>query len=193
MQTYWNALGFPGTPASMAVEDAAKFVQWAQYAILQGASENEAKVRYNLDAFWKAKAAAYGSQSAEGKTQLDRLDATAHGIWNALETGKIYSASPSYGDFYLKNVITGGTPARPDADAAAVRARAAAIGAAAASVRANQPSLSAYYTRTAAAIPQHQATASGLWEQEGKTLLGIPIWAWLAGAGILAVLILTKD
>jgi hypothetical protein len=193
MQTYWAALGLAGTPASSAVEEAAKLVQWASYALQQGASANEAKIRYNLDAFWKAKAAAYGSQTPEGKTQLEKLDAMAHGIWNALESGKIYSASPGYLDFYLKNVITGGTPARPEADAAAQRARAAATAAAAASVRASQPALANYYSRTAAAVPQHQKAAAGLWEQTGKEWLGIPVWAWLVGGGILAASLLLRD
>lgn len=185
-------MGFSGAALSQGIEEAAKLVQWAQYAIQQGASENEQAIRYNLDQFWKQKAALYNLESTEGRIQLDMLDARAHGVWDALESGKIFSASPSYAAFYAKQ-LTGGTPARPDAEAAAQRAKAAALGAAAAATRAYQPSVSAAFTRRAALTSSDLSQSTGLWKQDAKTLLGIPIWAWLVGGGIIVASFLLKD
>lgn len=180
---------------SAAVEDAAHWVQWAQAGIMAGAAENDSTIRYNLNQFWMAKNAAYGNESATGRAQLDRLDTFAHGFWQALEAGKMFSASPSYWDFWKKYWV-GGSPDRPEAIAAATSAAAAAAGQEAAANRVggafgvNMATLAA---QNAANIPQELQAANTGWSQEGVAPLGVPLWAWIAGAAALALLFITRD
>lgn len=177
--------------ASAAVENAAQWVQWAQAGIQGGATENEATIRYNLDQFWKLKNAVYGTEDAITDSQLDRLDTFAHGFWQALETGKIYSASPTYWD-YWKKFWFGGTPDRPEAMAAATQAAAAAAGQQAAAQRvggAFGTGMATLAKNNAANIPSELAGSGQLWNQKGVAPLGIPLWAWIAGAVALGVLI----
>lgn len=188
---YAEAFGING--AAPEVEEAAKWVQWAQAGILAGATANDGAIRYNLGQFWQVKSNIYQTADAVGKTQLDRLDTFAHGFWQALETGKMYSATPSYWDFWKKWWI-GGTPDRPESIQAATAAAAAAAGQEAAAQRTGGnfgAGMTQYAQNAAAAIPAQARSAAGLWEQTGVSPLGIPLWGWLAGAGILAVLILT--
>ena len=182
---------------SPAVEDAAKWVQWAQAGIMAGAAENDATIRYNLNQFWTAKAAAYQTASPGDRANLDRLDVWAHGYWSALETGKIYSASPNYWNFW-KSWWAGGTPSNPDSIAAATAAAAANAGqiASAQQVAAEAPAagtfaaaMTALATRNTAQIPANQASAAALWTQPGINPLGVPLWAWGLGAAALIVLI----
>lgn len=190
--TYWAALGLSGSALNPQIEDGARFVQWAVYAMTQGAAENDAKIRYNLDQFWKLKAAHYGGSSALERGQWDKLDGLAHGAWNALETGKIYSAMPSYGS-YLRATVIGGSPARPEAITAASAATTAAQRAAQLAQQAQQPAMATYYTNTAASTRAHVAAAESLWNQAGMEFLGVPAWAWIAGAVGLGILIITRD
>ena len=178
-------------PASAAIEAAAKWVQWAQAGIMAGVSQNEEAIRYNLGQFWEAKNAAYGNESSTGKAQLDRLDTFAHGYWNALETGKIYSSSPGYWE-YWKKWWMGGIPQNPDSIKAATAAAAAAAGQQAAAQRTGGSfgaGMNQYAQNQAAAIPSHLRAAAGQWNQEGVAPLGIPIWAWIAGAAGLALIL----
>jgi hypothetical protein len=184
---------------SPAVEAAARWVQWAQAGLMAGAAENDPTIRYNLNQFWTAKAAAYPTSSQTDQTNLDRLDVWAHGIWSALETGKIYSAAPGYWDFW-KSWFTGGTPVNPDSMAAASAAAAANAGQAAAATRVttNAPTLASFGTTMAALaaqntanIPQNQASAANLWKQPGVpgVIPSIPTWAWIAAAAGVVILL----
>jgi hypothetical protein len=82
--TYWNALGFNDAPASPGVEEAAKWVQWAQYGVMDRSKEEE--VRYNLTHFWNFKRGMYYTEPSAARQQYDKLDALANGILYALET-----------------------------------------------------------------------------------------------------------
>ena len=180
--------------ASAAVENAAQWVQWVQAGINAGATENESAIRYNLDQFWKAKAAAYPGESEAGRTQLERLDTWAQGFWQALETGKIYSATPSYWSFW-KKYWTGGTPDRPEAIAAATTAATAAVRGQEAAKRAGGNfglDMSNLASRTSANLTSELEQAGTLWNQKGIAPLGIPIWAWIAGAAALGILFLSQ-
>lgn len=187
---YAETFGILG--ASPAVENAAKWVQWVQSGLTSGATENEAAIRYNLDQFWRAKAAAYPGEDETGRAQLERLDTFAQGFWNALETGKIYSSSPSYWSFW-KKFWMGGAPDRPEAISAATNAAEAATMQEAAAKRAGGTfgaNMATYAQQSKANIPQDLAASAGLWKQAGVAPLGVPMWAWLAGAAALGVLLL---
>lgn len=184
---YAEAFGIQNPSA--AVENAAQWVQWAQAGILAGAAEHDGEIRYNLGQFWQTKAAAYPAEDATGQAQLDRLDTFAHGFWEALENGRIFSASPSYWETWKKYWF-GGTPDRPEAMAAATQAAAAAAGQQAAAGRVGGSfgaGMSTLAQNNAANIPQNLAASGTLWEQKGISPLGIPLWAWIAGAALLGL------
>ena len=171
---------------SAEVELCAQWVQWANTGIMNGASDNETDIRWNLTQFWNEKAAAYSGEDQQGQQNLDRLDTYAHSIWNALETGKIYSASPGYWS-YWKAYLFGGTPSNPSAYAAASAAAAASAGeqkAAAATGGAFGANVSTLAAGQAAALPTILAGSQGFWTQAGvlPSPLGIPLWAWAVGA-----------
>jgi hypothetical protein len=130
------------------------------------------------------------------RAQLDRLDTFAHGFWNALETAKIYASSPSYWNFW-KKFWTGGTPDRPEVMDAATNAAAAAAGEEAAAQRIaatpeNQAFAAGFTTLAqgnAANVAIDTRNAARLWNQPGVDPLGVPLWAWVAGAvGLFLVL-----
>jgi hypothetical protein len=184
---------------SAAVEAAAKWVQWAQTGLLSGAAENDATIRYNLNQFWTAKAAAYPVATLSDQANLDRLDTWVHGIWSALETGKIYASSPTYWQFW-KSYLTGGTPINPDTIAAATAAAAANAGqqAAAQRVSAESPAQSNFGAAMAklavqntANIPQDVASARAMWTQPGISPLGIPLLGW-AALGIIGIILVAS-
>lgn len=175
-----------GAPASAQVDAAAKFVQWAQYGITSGASANDAKIRYNLNAFWSLKQQLWANASQAERAQLERLDVLAHGLWNALETGKIVSAQPTFasdvGTYWL-----GGTPSRPGAVQAVQGAAAATAGLSAASERARF--LQAYAAQERASLASRQKAGDDLWTRKAPGWLGVPWWAWAAGAVGLGLVI----
>lgn len=187
---YWQALGLSGNPESAAIEEAAKWVQWAM-ASGTGAEKSDV-VRYNLDQFWKAKSEAYPSQTPSGRIQLEKLDTLAHGIWSALETGEIFRQGPNFGAWLLNTTFgmqlgTGGR------DAAATRASAANAGAAAAAARAGGvfgASMRQYVsTLPSGAALAHDASSI----DSGSGPMGIPIVVWIAGgAVILGALFLSR-
>ena len=188
---YAETFGISG--ASPEAELCAQWVQWANAGIMSGAIENEDSIRYNLNAFWTEKTSAYANEDAQGQANLDRLDTFAHGIWNALESGKMVSASPSYWDFW-KSYIGGGTPARPEAYQAASAAASASAGEAAAASRtggAFGAGMTKLATSQGAAIKNELAQSNGSWAQPGiANLGGIPWWAWVGGA--MAILLLMR-
>lgn len=195
---YAESFGIQG--ASEAVENAARWVQWAQAGIMAGASDNEATIRYNLDQFWKAKQAAYSSEDATGRSQLERLDTYAQGTWQALEAGKIFSSSPSYWEYWKRamlpfyNTLAGQAP-RPDAMQAATNAASAAAAQEAAANRAGGnfgANMAALARRNAAAIHGEVAGAADLWHQTSPEPMGIPLWAWIAGAVALGAVLLMQ-
>lgn len=173
------------TAASPAVEDAARWVQWAQASIME-----DAKSRYNLDQFWKAKASAYPSEGAEGRAQLEKLDVLAHATWSALEQKKSVTASPDILPGLL-SALVGTTPDRPGADLAAKRATLAAQGAQAASRRiggwGSQIGISAM--AGARATPQEGAKA---WKMTSTDFMGVPLWAWLVGGGVIGLALVVR-
>lgn len=186
---YAEMFGIEG--ADQAVEAAATWVQWAQAGIAAGAAENESTIRYNLDQFWRAKAAAYPNEDSYGQAQLDRLDVFAHGFWQALETGKTFSTSPSFWQFF-KSYYFGGTPERPEAAAAAANAAAAAAKLKDASTQAGGTfgtGMNTLANQWQANVPAELNAANANWKQTGVTPLGIPLWAWIAGAAALALLV----
>lgn len=177
---------------SDVIENAAKWVQWAQAGIMAGATANDAAIRYNLNQFWTAKAAAYPIATPTDRSYLERLDTFAYGYWNALETAKIYASSPAYWSF-LNSYIMGGMPIRGDVIAAASNAATAAGGMEQAAIRANQGAFTAGMTTYAQNQARNVAldvSASGqLWKQDGLSPLGIPLWAWIAGGIGLVLLV----
>jgi hypothetical protein len=184
---------------SPAVEEASKWVQWSLAGVQYGA-EKEDQTRYNLDQFWKAKAAAYPTASAEEQGQLERLDTLAHGVWDALETGKMYRSTPGYWD-YLKAYAFSGVPLNQGAIEAAQQAAKAQAGELAAAQRAAAASpaqvsfgagLSRLATQNQANLPSQLAQAQRQWKQPGMDLLGVPIWAWIAGAATIGLLLITE-
>lgn len=185
---------------SAAIEAAATWVQWAQAGILAGSTDNDAAIRYNLNQFWEAKNQYYPLADPVERGQLERLDTYAHGFWNALETAKIYAATPNYWQFWKKYWI-GGTPDRPEAMDAATAAAAAAAGEEEAAKRAAaaNPSNAAFGSgfaalgrANAANVSGDLAAASGVWKQTGVEPLGVPLWAWVAGAAALGLLYVTR-
>lgn len=175
---------------SAEVELCAQWVQWAQTALLAGATSNETEVRWNLTQFWNEKAAAYYAEDETGRQNLEKLDTWAHGLWNALESGKVYSASPSYWDFY-KSFFAGGTPARPEALAAASAAAAASVGEKAAAERAGGTFGTGFAQQAQNQLnnlPALAADASRLWKQPGA-IQSIPTWAWIAAAAGLYLMV----
>lgn len=170
--------------ADAQVELAAQWVQWAQTGIMNGAASNETDIRWNLSQFWNQKAAIYNTEPKTQQTNLDRLDTYAHGLWNALESGKIFSSSPGYWD-YWKAYLFGGTPSNPGAYAAASAAAAASAGEVQAATATGGDFGTDFATlaqNQAAAIPGELAAAQGFWDQPGMSPLGVPLWAWAAGA-----------
>jgi hypothetical protein len=185
---YWEAL-FPngGSPDSSIIEELAQYVQWAQYGILMGASENEDTIRYNLNQFWNEKQSYYYTVTDRGRTQMDQLDATANALLNALDTGKTYSAPPSVAS-QLYTMVTGGTPSRPAADAASAEAKQAALAAADAAGRSGNTSLQSYYQQLATETDANKSASGSLWSSSGilnSTFGGIPLWVY--GVGVLLV------
>lgn len=174
---YWESL-YPGAaPAvSQFVEDCAKWVQWA----FNGLSGDETTFRYNLNQFWAQKQAGFYSETSEGQAQLQRLDMTAHGLLNALDMGKITSASPSYWAQFTA-LLTGSTPARPDSDVAAAEARQAAIDAAQAASDAGLPSVASYFNNVATKqVDADLASQEAIWSNPGGFFGAVPMWAWVA-------------
>lgn len=175
------------TPADAGIETAAKWVQWAQYGIMQGASENEQAIRYNLDQFWKYKATQYPIQSAEGRRQLELLDTWAHGLWSALEQGKVQSSPAGFSE-WVRSRVTGTAPVRPEAVAATAAVKAAAVSQQRAALAAQSPvaaALASLGVRDAAQADAQAATAEKWWTGTGP--FGIPKAVWI-GAGVVAVL-----
>lgn len=179
---YWEALKLPGAPANAGVEEAAKWLQWA---IFGGTSADKAPVvRYNLDQFWKAKAAAYPVQSALGREQLEQLDVLAHGVWSALETGAIFQQGPNFGA-WLVNSVFGTKWGTSDRDETAARLDAANAGAVAAAARVGTSwgqSMGQgvakfkggdYYAGVASSI------------DSGAKPGGVPLWVWIAGGAVV--------
>lgn len=203
--SYWQALGLPGSPASAGVESLAKWIQWAMTGVFKGVSEssayvadngeihmaeNEDLIRYNLGEFWNLKPSVLSSATSdEEKKQIYRLDAISHGILNAVDSGKLVSASPSYWE-YWKKFWTGGSPARPQTEAIADEARQAALDAASASSDAGLPTMAAYYTQAAENVDQQVIDANQWWSQAGAlNVAGVPWWAWIVGAAAAFYLI----
>lgn len=182
---YTEALSL-GEPASAQVDAAAKFVQWAQFGILSGASKNDATIRYNLNAFWSLKAQTWGNASQAERAQLERLDVLAHGLWNALETGKVISAPPGYASFWASTVF-GGTPSRPGAVQAAQGAASATAGLSAAADRARF--LQAYAAQERASLGARQKAGDDIWSRKAPGWFGIPWWAWAAGVVGLGLIV----
>lgn len=163
--TYWNALGFNDAPASPGVEEAAKWVQWAQYGVTD--RSKEAEVRYNLTHFWSFKRGMYYTEGAAARQQYDKLDAIANGILYSLETRNAVSGSP----------------------AAASMAESARLAAAAASNRAGGSFAANMGTLYTARIP----TGSDLRQIGEQNTAGIP-WKTIGiAAGIIALAWALKD
>jgi len=200
--SYWQALGLPGYPLSEGVETLAQWIQWAMAGVNSGIGgetlvttnpltakwyKTEDVIRYNLNEFWNAKGPILAQASTDGeKAQIYRLDAMSHGILNAVDSGKLYSESPSYWE-YWKSWWTGGTPTRPSTQTIADEARRAALDAADASRAAGLPTMASYYEQAAANVENQVMDSNSFWSQEGAlNVAGVPWWAWiLGGVGVI--------
>jgi hypothetical protein len=190
---YWELVGSTVQPAlSDRVEELAKWVQWAMYSTTQGASANEDVIRYNLNQFWAEKDKALPlAQSEDEKRQIYRLDMMSHGILNAVDSGKLYSVSPSYWDFW-KSYVFGGTPPRETAGVQA-EAKQAAVDAAAAAEKAGLPTFATYFSNVNMQSDQAVAAANAFWKQPGELNVGgVPWWVW-AGGALAALLFLQRS
>jgi hypothetical protein len=184
---YAEVFGFTAT--SPGVEEAAKWVQWAQYGIMQGASKNDPTIRYNLDQFWKTKAQVYQVEGEQGRKQLEYLDTWAHGLWSALESGRVVSAAPSFAA-WIGSSVTGSTPARPAAAQAMTNLQTlttAQVRAAEASGSTAALAIAAQGRQAASTAAASKAAADAWWKAPGP--LGVPVivWAAAAAAGILLI------
>jgi len=203
---YWEYLGLPGSPASADIDALAKWVQWAMQEIEAGISgsttyldangydvhvgANEDLIRYNLSQFWNSKDAVLAATSDEtAKRQIYRLDMLAHGCLDAVDQGKIYSASPTYWDFW-KSYLFGGTPPR-DVSAQSAEAVQASQDAASAASAAGLPTLATYFTNEAATVQQTVANANGFWNQPGVMNVGGVAWYVWAALAVGAALLLS--
>jgi len=200
---YWEALGLPGTAETPFVEELAKWVQWAQTGCMSGASENEEEINYNLDMFfetryqgiqgntdWNDEAELYGANTATELRQVAQLDTRAHGLRHALNSGLIYSRSPSYWEYWKSYMIASftGTPTdvyRDITDETGA-AEQAALDAADAARMAGQPGMESYFRRAAEQVKDTVADANRIWKAEGADI-GIPggINTLLIGAAAL--------
>jgi hypothetical protein len=184
---YWEALGMSG-PVTETIDALAKWVQWALGGIANGASSNEAVIRYNLSQFWKDKMEAYYSMEDYEKAEADKLDVMAHGILSALDTGLIYSKSPSYWN-YWKTFVFGGIPERPETDAIKKEAEDAANDAATIAKSLGNQELSNFYKTNANNVKSISKDADTFWGQKGilSNPLGIPLWGWAIGLAALFI------
>lgn len=161
--TYWNSLGFQDAPATPGVEEAAKWVQWAQYGVMD--RSKEAEVRYNLTRFWDFKRGMYYADPAPARVQYDKLDALANGILYSLETRRAVAGK----------------------DDAASMAEAARLAAAAAANRAGGT-----YAQTMGTLFTNR-TPTGADLQKIADEGGIPWKALGIAAGILLLAFLVRD
>lgn len=169
-------------PVSAGVEMAAKWVQWAMHGVTAGAVANDATIRYNLDQFWREKAKIYSAESAEARQQLESLDAVAHGVWAALESGKVVS-NPSNFFPWMAGKITGQAATREGANQAAGNVILAAKGMETRSA-AGSGALVSYARQIQANAAAEKEKADKWWDKGGP--LGIPLWGWAAaGAAVL--------
>jgi hypothetical protein len=176
-------------PVSEAVEYLAHWLQWAEYGIMGGASENYDEIRYNLSRYWIERNEYYNNFSNDPeKRQIEVLDMYAHGLLDAVETGRIFSASPGYWA-YLKAWYFGGVPPRPESDAAAAEAKQAALDAERAARLAGNDSFAEHFKRCAAEVDNYKDSANEFWKQAPVAPFGIPLWVW--GAGLAGIVVLT--
>lgn len=173
------------------VQDAQAEIQSANNA--WGRRDLEATA-VRLSAFWNAKAAAWTADPYV-QTQLTALDAEAHSIWARMEDLKAMQSDT-------------GSPERTEHAqlAAQAWAKAAALKAQAggsittvqtyqrlASASAASPALldrTMVDTRYSTAFREQAGKVAG--SVFGSTMLGVPVWAWAAGAGLLTVALLTR-
>jgi hypothetical protein len=181
---YWEQLGLSGSPSSAIVDGLALWLQWAQTGILRGQSRNEDEIRYNLNQFWSQKAAYWDTANDDEKSDMVKLDIYAHGLFSAMDKGKVYSASPSYWE-YWKALVFGGIPRNPDSSDAAHEGYQAATDASTMAAAVGQSEMAKFYAATAEQIKASEGDAARQWQQEGISILGIPIWAWLVGGAAI--------
>ena len=170
---YWEALGMPGSAASEMVEELAKYLQFAFYGLSRPGytqddfNQNASEIKYNLTVFWEAKAEVLnGDISQEERDQIYLLDIMAHKILASVDAGAVYSASPTYFEFF-KAFINGGTPSRPESDAAAAEGVKAALDAAEASRRIGDESGAEALELVAGKIRDYKKTNDAEWSQKG--------------------------
>lgn len=171
-----------GVPANL--EEAAKYVQWAQAASRTMQAEGDAgeqSTRYNLGEFWKLKDMSWGVLGQQDQAGLQKLDWIAHQEWGRLAdrlqwltndpaTRERYAAEAA--EAYRKAATL--APA-PVADLAQRRVTEAAANIAQARAQAVDSSYSTAFKTSAANLINTQ-------------ILGIPAWAW--GVGALAVFVI---
>jgi hypothetical protein len=155
-------------------------------------TNNEDIARYNLTQFWSEKGAVLAHcQTEEERRQVYRLDMLAHGTLGAIDTGKMYSASPSFWSFF-KAALVGGTPPRPSTEALAAEARQAYADAADAASAAGIPSMAEFFGREEINVDRTITDSNTFWGQPGVLNVGgVPWFLWLA-VGLIGFVVVRK-
>lgn len=172
-----------GVPAN--IEEAAKFVQWAQAASRTMQAEGdtgEQTTRYNLGEFWKLKDMAWGSLSPEDQAGMQKLDWIAHQEWGRLADRLQWMTNDTQ------------ARARYAAEATEAYRKAAALAptnaATLAQRRVSEAAANIAQARTQAVDSSYGAA---LRQSAGNLIntpiLGLPAWAWGLGALALAVVL----
>jgi hypothetical protein len=186
----WFKLAPSGNASEDAIiEIAAKWVQWAASGVMAGASSHDAEIRYNLDQFWKYKAANYYSLGQAGRQKLETLDTWAHGYWAALETGKQVSAPASLYQM-VKGAVTGEAPVRSGAEIATANLKTAGAGMSASGTAAGTAqgvALAKLGTQWASTADAGKTQADDVWKKMMSLgPLGVPWLVW-GIAGVVGV------
>lgn len=166
------------------IQEALSEVQAAESA--WGRRDIEA-TRVRLDSFWRAKAAAWTSDKAT-QAALTLMDADAHSVWARMEDHLALQADT--------NSAERAAHAKASAEAWAKSARLREEGGAsqryiASAQRQAQAALSLNQTYNRIVPDDRYSTAvqSQIGNILGGDILGIPTWAWIAGGGLVVVLL----
>ena len=196
---YWEALGLPSVASTWRIEELAKWLQWAETGISQGASSNEAEIRYNMNRFWGAKEAMYPTFDEDERREANILDVRAHGLLFALDDGLIFSRSPNYWQYWRSfwaATFTGNPESvqRPDIPELASEARQAALDASAGASLAGQPYMANMFSQMADNVSQSVSDSNSMWAAKGIDVVPGGIRAWLIlGIGAFTLYFLGKS
>jgi|GEM_PF-5779271 len=179
---------------SARMEEPAKWLQWAETSynqeFRQPNDSGEKKTRYNLGQFWAANGAIGRSADADTLRQCARLDYFAHNLWARLEAKLAMAADTNSQERRDHSATSEQAYAR--AAQLAEAAKAPALAKSAANQVAANKNLNAELNRT---VPDDRYSTA--FKEQTKNVfntdfLGLPLWAWGAGALALVLLISTS-